>query len=65
MSDSKRTISTMVDSPEFKEALLLYAQSNGLPNVSTLLRVALYEYIKRRPPKETMPAVFLPLKGIL
>ena len=48
----KGIISFTVDSRETKQALDRYAIGRGFKNAGALSRAALFEYIRRRTPKE-------------
>lgn len=52
MGDSGKAISFSVDDVETKQAIQDYGVSRGFSRVSDLARVALYEYIRRRAPRE-------------
>ncbi len=53
-SDSRRTCSFTLDSPEQKEVLKAYAKSKGFRQLSDFLRVAMVEYITRRASRKGM-----------
>jgi hypothetical protein len=50
-SDSKRTVSFTMESPEQKQALDAYARGRGFTRLSEFCRVAIFEYVSRRPPR--------------
>ena len=49
---SRRTISYSVESEKLRDALNRYAKTRGFKNASNLSRVAVFEYIRRRPWKD-------------
>ncbi len=49
---SKKSVTFTLESEELKHAFNLYAQSRGVKNVNALGKLALFEYIRRRPPKK-------------
>ncbi len=54
-SDSRRTCSFTVDTPEDKELLRQYAKSRGFSRLSEFLRVAVYGHITRGAPRSNVP----------
>jgi len=51
-SDKQRVISTTLDSPSHKQTLYEYAGARGLRSLGDLVRVALWEYLRRHKPAE-------------
>ena len=50
-SDSRRTCSFTVDTPEDKELLKRYAKSRGFSRLSEFVRFAVYGYVTRSAPR--------------
>lgn len=61
----KPSISCTVDTEQIKCDIADYARERGMKNASTLIRVAVYEHIRRRLPKKPVTVLHKRLRGIV
>jgi len=52
-SDKQRVISATLDSPMHKQTLYEYAAARGMRSIGDLVRMALWEYLRRHKPAES------------
>ncbi len=62
---SKPGIFFSLDSVGDKQTLLAWAKTRGYTQLSQMVRVALYEYIRRRLPKNPVTVLHIKIMGII
>lgn len=62
---AKPELSVSLNSPEDKDLILAWARSRGINRGSDLLRIALYEYIRRKLPKDAVTVASVRLRAIV
>lgn len=61
----KPTLSVTLESDEEKELILSWAKTRGINRGADLLRIALFEYIRRKLPKDPLTVPQQRLRGIV